>query len=112
MAHCDHTCDCDRIRLAGIQRAIPEALEHAAGCRALPPCKDSVHAEANVVAFAARYGISLLGADIVTTDSPCLSCSQLLVNTGVIRVLYGQEYRITDGLELLASAGIVVEQFV
>ena len=84
MAHCSHTTD--------------------------EPCTVTVHAEANVVAYAARWGIRLEGAEIFTTHSPCLTCCKLLVNTGISRVVFAELFREADGLNLLSSAGIEVEQ--
>lgn len=75
------------------------------------PCKIAVHAEANVIAYAARWGIQLEGAELFTTHSPCVSCCQLIVNSGVTRVVFGELFREADGLFLLQGAGIVVEQF-
>jgi dCMP deaminase len=98
MPHCDHTCICTR----------PEVIHPM--CPSHKPCTTAVHAEANLVAFSARHGISLLGTDIFTTDSPCVSCSQLLVNTGISRMVYAREYRDTSGLVLFEEVGILVER--
>lgn len=57
-------------------------------------CK-SVHAEANAVAMAARAGISLKGATIYTTLSPCYTCFKQLVGAGVERIFY--EYKLVGG---------------
>ena len=73
-------------------------------------CKVSVHAEANVIAYAARWGIKLEGAELFTTHSPCLACCQLIVNSGVSRVVFAQLFREAEGLWLLKSGGIIVEQ--
>jgi dCMP deaminase len=70
-----------------------------------------VHAEANAIAYAARWGISLEGAELFTSASPCLACCQLIVNSGMVRVSYGKLFRETMGVELLIEAGIVVEQW-
>jgi dCMP deaminase len=74
-----------------------------------PGCVLAVHAEANAVAFAAKHGVSLAGATLYTTLSPCLACAQLLINVGVKRVVADLAYRRVDGLELLRSAAVVVE---
>jgi dCMP deaminase len=72
------------------------------------PCEVSVHAEANAVAWAARWGISLEGAELFTTVSSCLNCAKLLINAGITRVISKQQYREAAGLELLRSAGIAL----
>lgn len=71
-------------------------------------CRDAVHAEANAIAFAAKHGVSLNGAELFTTLDPCLACAQLIVNAGIVRVVSGERYRNDDGPRLLRRAGIVV----
>lgn len=71
----------------------------------------SIHAEASVVAQAARDGISLKGADIYVTTFPCIICARLLTKTEVARVFYMSDYAGTnEGLGLLIGAGITVLQ--
>jgi dCMP deaminase len=69
-------------------------------------CRAAVHAEANAIAFAARYGSATEGAELFVTHSPCVSCAQLIVQAGIVRVVYSQEYRSLDGLDLLERAGV------
>lgn len=73
-------------------------------------CRVSVHAEANAFAFAARHGLSTDGADLYTTLSPCYECSKLIVNAGIVRVVYDRPYRDRTGLDLLVAAGVGVEK--
>lgn len=73
------------------------------------PCATSVHAEANAIAFAARYGVGLGDAVLYTTLSPCVTCAQLIVNCGVQRVVCASVYRNTDGIELLLRADVTVD---
>jgi dCMP deaminase len=72
-------------------------------------CQVAVHAEANVVAFAAKAGISTDGSTLYTTLSPCRACAALLVNAGVVRVVAVDRYRLTDGEDLLRAAGVVFQ---
>jgi len=65
-----------------------------------------LHAEANAITKVAQSGNSSKGATLYTTASPCLECAKLIIQAGIIRVVYGEEYRITDGIELLHRAGI------
>ena len=44
------------------------------------------------------------------TASPCVECSKLIIQSGITRVVYRDEYRLTDGVDLLRRAGIEVEQ--
>lgn len=72
-------------------------------------CKVAVHAEANAIAFAARYGLVTEGAELHTTLSPCYSCAQLIINAGLVRVVFHRSYRDLSGMDLLHQAKVVVE---
>ena len=48
------------------------------------------------------------GATIYITASPCIECAKLIIQAGIKRVVYGEKYRLTDGIELLERAGIEV----
>jgi dCMP deaminase len=63
------------------------------------------------VAWAARCGIETDCSTLYTTASPCIECAKLLINAGVVRVVYHEEYRDTSPLELLESVGIKVEKY-
>ncbi len=76
----------------------------------LEPCERAVHAEANVIAFAAKSGVRTQGTVLYTTHAPCVPCSQLIINAGIVKVVYGETYRRTEGQELLEEAGIPVNQ--
>lgn len=71
-------------------------------------CIRTVHAEANAIAFAARYGISTEGAELHCTHSPCASCAKLIINAGIVRVVYDAVYRDTKPMALLGTVGITV----
>lgn len=71
-------------------------------------CTRAVHAEVNVIASAARYGVSLDQASVYVTHSPCASCAGLLINAGIAHVTYCKPFRDTAGIDLLESAGIMV----
>lgn len=74
------------------------------------PCLEAVHAEANAIAFAARYGTAVEGAELYSTHQPCLACSQLIINAGIMTVWYWQTYRDPAGVLLLEDGGIDVRQ--
>lgn len=76
------------------------------------PCEDAVHAEANAILFAARYGTSTEGASLYTTHQPCLNCAKMIINAGITHVYYGQPYRDNSGLNLLsAHPGVEIYQY-
>jgi dCMP deaminase len=68
-----------------------------------------LHAEANAITKVARSHNSSEGATLYVTASPCMECAKLIIQSGIKRVVYGEEYRIMDGVELLERAGIEVE---
>ena len=70
-----------------------------------------LHAEANAITKVAKSSNSSLGATLYVTASPCLECAKLIIQAGITRVVYSEEYRITDGVDLLRRTGIQVEKF-
>lgn len=79
-------------------------------------CEDSndvtkpyvLHAEANAITKIARSGNNSDGATLYVTASPCIECAKLIIQSGIKRVIYGEKYRLTDGIDLLMRAGIEV----
>ncbi len=69
-----------------------------------------LHAEANAITKVARSGNSASGATLYVTASPCMECSKLIIQSGIKRVVYADEYRLDDGIRLLRRAGIEVEK--
>ena len=69
-----------------------------------------LHAEANAITKVAKSGNNSLGATLYVTAAPCLECAKLIIQAGINRVVYKDEYRLTDGVDLLRKAGIVVEK--
>lgn len=67
-----------------------------------------LHAEANAISKIARSNNSSDGATLYVTASPCMECAKLIIQAGIKRVVYGENYRIMDGVELLKRAGIEV----
>lgn len=65
-----------------------------------------LHAEANAITKIARSGNSSDGSTLYVTDSPCLECSKLIIQSGIKRVVFSKKYRLEDGIRLLERAGI------
>jgi dCMP deaminase len=65
-----------------------------------------LHAEANAITKIARSPIGSDGATLYVTTEPCIECAKLIIQAGIKRVVYGQEYRLHDGIALLHKAGI------
>ena len=66
------------------------------------------HAEANAITKIARSGNNSEGATLYVTDAPCIECSKLIIQSGIKKVFYARQYRLTDGIDLLQRAGIEV----
>lgn len=67
-----------------------------------------LHAEANTITKIANSSISSENATLYVTASPCIECAKLIIQSKIKHVVYEEEYRILDGIELLKSAGIEV----
>ena len=70
-----------------------------------------LHAEANAITKVARSNNSSEGATIYITASPCIECAKLIIQAGIVRVVYSDNYRSQDGIELLKRAGIQVDKY-
>jgi len=69
-----------------------------------------LHAEANAITKVAKSGNSSQDATLYVTSSPCIECSKLIIQAGIKRVVFTENYRLEDGINLLKRANIDVEQ--
>ncbi|MBN2847839.1 MAG: cytidine/deoxycytidylate deaminase family protein [Coriobacteriia bacterium] len=90
---------CDEVGCIREQRGIPSGTQHEL-CR-------GIHAEQNAVIQAARHGISIDGATAYCTHQPCVLCAKILINAGVVGIVYREPYPDPLSEEMLAEAGIV-----
>jgi dCMP deaminase len=67
-----------------------------------------LHAEANAITKVAKSNNSSEGATLYVTSSPCLECSKLIIQAGIVRVVFSEHYHMNDGVELLKRAGIEI----
>ena len=67
-----------------------------------------LHAEANAITKVAASTNNCCGATVYVTASPCIECAKLIIQAGIKRVVYSEEYHLRDGIELLQHAGIEV----
>lgn len=100
LPHCDHTCDCNE------KVGFPEP--HWPACRSLQPCRIAMHAEANAIIWAARRGVAIEGAAVYVTHEPCYECSKLIIQAGISRVYFCEQYGRNTGAELLAQRNVFV----
>ncbi|MGA0415371.1 MAG: deoxycytidylate deaminase [Flavobacteriaceae bacterium] len=68
-----------------------------------------LHAEANAILKVAASTQSCQGATLYITLSPCKECSKLIHQSGIVRVVYAQQYKDTTGLEFLQKAGVALD---
>ena len=92
LPHCSHECDCH------LEYDQPTPDAHRPECQVLKPCTKSQHAERNCIDWAARHGIRLEGAELVTTNTPCSQCAGSIINSGIKSVVSLYEYRLRDGM--------------
>lgn len=71
----------------------------------------TIHAELNCILKAAKQGVSCLNSTVYVTLSPCVPCSAMLINAGIKKLIYKDEYRDTSGIQLLHQHGITVEKY-
>ena len=99
----------DKMIISDGYNGTPEGFENV--------CEDSnqitkpyvLHAEANAITKMARSSNNSEGATLYVTASPCIECSKLIIQSGIKRVVYGEKYRLEDGINLLKRAGVDVE---
>ena len=90
----------------------PRCAGGAASGSELSNCVCS-HAEENAIVQAAYHGISVKDSTIYVTLSPCLLCAKMIINAGILQVVYDEEYCFTEQTQaLLAEAGVVCRQYV
>lgn len=68
-----------------------------------------LHAEANAITKVAASANSSKGATIYVTSAPCIECSKLIIQSGIVRVVYSEKYRTEEGCDLLKKANIQVD---
>jgi dCMP deaminase len=72
--------------------------------------KEVLHAESNAITKCVRSYQNCDGAILYTTLSPCYDCAKLIIQSGIIKVYYLNDYKDLSGIFLLKKAGIVVEK--
>ena len=94
--------DCLELGCLRDELGIPSGTRHEI-CRA-------IHAEQNVIVQAALHGVSLSGATIYCTHSPCVLCAKMLINARIARFVTCGTYSEETFIELFGEAGIQFER--
>lgn len=72
--------------------------------------REVLHAESNAITKVAKSTMSCEDAELYTTTCPCFGCAKLIIQAGIKKVYYTEDYRDMSGVILLRHAGIIVEQ--
>lgn len=72
-------------------------------------CARTIHAEQNAIIQAAKHGMSIQGADIYVSHTPCYTCAKFIVTAGIKRVFCRSPYSSDRGIELFRQAGVSFE---
>lgn len=88
----------------------PRCNNMAASGTALDECL-CCHGEENAITQAAYHGTSLKGSTLYTTFSPCLQCTKMIINSGIVEVVYNQDYPLNGrALLLLKECGVTLRR--
>jgi len=79
---------------------IPSGERHEI-CRGL-------HAEQNAIVQAAKHGTVILGSTLYCTNLPCIICSKMIINAGILKIIYDEGYPDNLGIEMLNESGIEI----
>jgi dCMP deaminase len=69
-----------------------------------------IHAEQNAIIQAAYHGVSIKGGTLFCTTQPCSICAKMIINAGIVRIVYQDGYADPLSLEMLAEAGVELEK--
>lgn len=117
----DPHCSCQYVHgCAHVAKPIDErmSVKFCANAQNGLPCsyltlttkKEVLHAESNAIAKCAKWISSTEGATLYVTLSPCFECSKMIIQAGITRVCYAEEYRDKTGIEFLKKNGIIVDK--
>jgi dCMP deaminase len=90
--------DCEDVSFDGVARTLITKPE-------------VIHAELNCIMKAAREGVSCVDATVYVTLAPCVQCAAMMLQAGVKRVIYMQEYRDNSGIKLLQESNVVIQSY-
>jgi dCMP deaminase len=93
---------CGEVGCLREQRGIASGSHHEL-CR-------GIHAEQNAVVQAALYGVAMGGSTVYCTHQPCVLCAKILINAGVVEIVYADAYPDPLSEEMLAEAGVVLRR--
>jgi dCMP deaminase len=93
---------CEDVGCLRENSSVPSGERHEL-CRGL-------HAEQNVIIQAAHYGIPINGSILYCTNKPCVICTKMIINAGIIKIYYGDGYDDNLSDQMLVEAGLELER--
>lgn len=93
-----HVRHCAEVGCLREQMNVPSGERHEL-CR-------GIHAEQNAIIQAAYHGVSIKGADLFCTNLPCSICAKMIINAGIVRIVYQSGYADSISKEMLAEAEV------
>ncbi len=94
---------CEEVGCIRQNASIPSGERHEL-CRGL-------HAEQNAIIQAAYHGISIAGSTLYCTNKPCVICSKMLINAGIVKIFYEKEYDDSLADQMITESGIEIVRF-
>lgn len=94
---------CEEVGCLREDSSVPSGERHEL-CRGL-------HAEQNAIIQAAYHGIAISGATVFCTNKPCVICSKMIINAGITKICYDQDYDDLLADQMLAEADIEIVRF-
>lgn len=74
-------------------------------------CVRTIHAEMNAILQCAKFGVATEGAEIYVTHFPCLPCTKSIIQAGIRKIYFAEDYNNNPfAQELLQEAGVIVEK--
>lgn len=113
----DNNCEEEQVRYIDnpdhMEILIEKGYACESGCCSKEVTKREVlHAESNALAKVSKSTLSAEGADMYITTCPCFDCAKLIIQSGIKRVFFSEDYRDMSGIGLLEKAGIEVKEVI
>jgi dCMP deaminase len=93
---------CEEVGCLRENSSVPSGERHEL-CRGL-------HAEQNLIIQAAYHGISIKGSILYCTNKPCVICTKMIINAGIIKIYYEEGYNDPLSDQMYEEAGLEIER--
>jgi len=93
---------CNEVGCIREQLHVPSGEKHEL-CRGL-------HAEQNAIIQAAVHGVAIMGSELYCTHHPCSICTKMIINAGIVKILYLDGYSDALAQDLFKTSAIQIVQ--